>query len=186
MQTTTTKKMSSCGSEVVLKTSQKFDSDRMRHYLNGRQTVLHCHHYLTLFTQMAWDAENFNGPKLLIQSSAETFYSMLWDYYKKNRITEICDRISIAEQYFRFVGLGSIRFEFWGRNGLATMPYSHIDEGWMKKWGQAQKRVNFIGQGYIQAACAAIFDLRSPDKINVEETQSIVCGASTSSFTINW
>ena len=31
----------------------EFDSDRCRHSLMGFQSVLHCHHYMTLTTQMA-------------------------------------------------------------------------------------------------------------------------------------
>jgi hypothetical protein len=43
----------------------KFDPIRNRHYMNGVCTVLHCHHYATLYTQLADDAEQFAGVRLL-------------------------------------------------------------------------------------------------------------------------
>jgi hypothetical protein len=174
------------GSKVEFIAQQKFDRKRMRHYLNGEVSVLHCHHYASLFTQLALDAQQFNGPCLLTQTSTESFYTPLKNYYKKNKIKEIPDRLAIAEQYFAFMGLGQINFECTDIDAVVTMKHSHIDEGWLKKWGPRKSRINFFGEGYIRAACAAIFDLPRPADIKVTETQSIVCGASSSRFTVNW
>ena len=63
------------------------------------------------------------------------------------------------------------------------MDNSHVDEGWIKKWGNRDKPVNFIGQGYVAAALAAIYDLPA-GSYDVYETQSIVSGADTSRFSL--
>jgi hypothetical protein len=55
----------------------KFDPIRNRHYMNGVCTVLHCHHYATLYTQLADDAEEFAGVRLLIEAAEDTFYEVL-------------------------------------------------------------------------------------------------------------
>ncbi len=185
--TTATKKTgrTSQGSSVKFVANQTFDSDRMRHYLNGKVSVLHCHHSATLFTQLATDAEDMNGPALLTEASSETFYPVLRDYYRENTVSEIDDRIAIAEQYCAFIGLGEIELGFSDNTGYASMKHSHVDEGWVQKWGQRDSRVNFIGEGFIRAAWAAIFD-KSPSECKVEETQSIVSGSSTSKFALNW
>jgi len=184
--TTTTKTMqTSQGSKIQFQPNQQFDGKKMRHYVNGQTSVLHCHHYASLFSQLADDAQDFQGPKLLADASCETFGQVLCDYFKKNNVTDTCDRIAIAEQYCVFSGMGEIQFQFGPNSGTAVMSHCHVDEGWVKKWGQRDKPVNFIGQGFIQGCWGAIFD-RQPSECKVEETQSIVCGAGTSQFTINW
>ncbi|MEZ5358358.1 MAG: hypothetical protein R3F48_05960 [Candidatus Zixiibacteriota bacterium] len=184
---TTTKKsgFTSAGSKVSYQPEQKFDNKKMRHYMEGKTFVLHCHHYATLFTQLACDARDLGGTELLTEASCETFYEVLCDYFKKHKVSDTTDRIAIAEQYYGYVGMGTIEFNFGDKEGFAVMEHSHIDEGWKKKWGQKEEPVNFIGIGYIQAAWGAVFN-KKPETCNVEETQSIVCGSSNSRFTINW
>ncbi len=185
---TTTKESTytSAGTNITFVPDETFDNQRMRHYLDGELVVMHCHHYSSLFTQLASDAAGFNGPTLLTEASAESMWPMLKSYYQKHSITEIPERIAIAEQFFSFIGLGDVEFTFGENSGWATMKHSHVDEGWLKKWGQNEKPINFIGRGYLQAAWAAIFDKNNPSALNVEEVQGIVCGASTSRFNFSW
>jgi hypothetical protein len=182
---TQTKIWTSADSKVSFAADQQFDQKRMRHYLNGKVSVMHCHHYATLFTQLALDADDFGGTDIMVEASCESFWPVLRDYYKKNKIEEVSDRIAIAEQYCSFVGLGQVSFEFSDGSGTATMKHSHVEEGWLKKWGQRNEPVNFMGIGYVKAAWAAIFG-KDPSSVSVEETQSIVCGASATRFNINW
>ena len=58
----------------------RFDQNSDRHYVNGACTVLHCHHYATLCTQLADDAKEFEGERLLKEAAEETFYGVLKDY----------------------------------------------------------------------------------------------------------
>ncbi|MCP4547866.1 MAG: hypothetical protein GY835_15495 [bacterium] len=176
---------SSSSSQVEFQPERSFDDQKMRHYLEGQVSVLHCHHYATLFTQLACDAESMDGIRHLTEATTEALQPVLSGYYKKNAVNDISDRISIAEQYWSFIGMGQVKLEFEDKTGHASMSHSHIDEGWIKKWGQRKEPVNFVGQGYIKAAWAAIFD-NDPAGCRVTEDKSIVCGDSSSEFTVNW
>ncbi|MBN1435694.1 MAG: hypothetical protein JW936_01345 [Sedimentisphaerales bacterium] len=168
---------------IELQTKQVFDSERMRHYLNGELSVLHCHHYSTLFTQLADDAQLLKGAKLLHEASAESFYPVLTKYYRENNVTSTEEKVAIAEQYYGFVGLGQVQLTLSDNGATAEMQHSHVDEGWIKKWGNREEPVNYIGQGFLAAAVAAI-NGNSTGSYSVKETQSIVAGAQTSQFTI--
>ena len=58
-----------------------------------------------------------------------------------------------------------------------------MDEGWIKKWGKRDKPVNFITQGYLCAAFAAVYN-QPQGSYKVSETQSIVSGADKSVFSV--
>ena len=162
----------------------RYDTTEKRQYINDSAIVFHCHHYICLFTQLADDAKLFNGEQLLRETAQETFFTVLSDYAAKhpNLVTQD-DKKDIAEQYFAFVGLGALSFDTNEQGGMVTMPYSHVDEGWIKKWGNRKDAVNFIGQGYIAAACAFIYGLPA-NSFNASETQSKVAGATQSTFTV--
>lgn len=162
-----------------------FDSSRCRHYINDVTSVMHCHHYASLYTQLADDAgDMFDGHKILHDTSEETFYPILKDYFNNNKITAVEDRVSIVEQYWVFTGMGKLIIkEITPKGGTAEMPFSHVDSGWIKKWGHREKPVNFIGCGYIAAAFASIFDL-PVGSYQVIETKSIVANNEKSVFSI--
>ena len=63
------------------------------------------------------------------------------------------------------------------------MVHSHVDEGWIKKWGKRDEPVNFIGSGYIAALFAAVLG-KSTRSFDVKETASIVSGADKSEFVV--
>lgn len=169
---------------VQFKPEYHYDTNEKRQYLNGKAIVFHCHHYICLFTQLADDAKLFNGEQLLRETAEETFYQLLTDYAAHNcDVKTTDDRRSIAEQYFAFVGLGALTLSITESGGSASMPYSHVDEGWIKKWGTREQAVNFVGQGYIAAACAFINNLPCAS-YQAQETQSKVAGAAGSTFAI--
>lgn len=154
----------------------KFDKESCRHTLNDFQTVLHCHHYMTLTTQMAEDAEFLNGTDVLITTMEDTIYKVLDHYYKKHNVTDLWEKISIAEQYYSVCGLGQIKFNHVGKySATVDVLHSHIDEGWIKKWSKRNKPVNYIGRGYVQAAMS-LFNDQPPQSYQTEETKSIVKG----------
>jgi hypothetical protein len=158
-----------------------FDKETKRHYLNGHLSVFHCHHYSSLYTQLALDAQE---TELLAESSEEAFYEILAEYFNKHNLTSIDERIDIACQYYAAVGLGKMRVKYLGDDGgEVELLASHVDSGWIKKWGKYDKPVNYIGVGYITAMLSAVFG--EPKKtFKANERQSIVMGAETSIFNV--
>ena len=63
----------------------------------------------------------------------------------------------------------------------AVMEYSHIDEGWLKKWGGRDKPVNFFTCGFV-AAVAALANNKPPRSFSTKENKSLVCGDEVSEF----
>ncbi len=167
-----------------MKMEQHFDPKRMRQIVNDESYVFHCHHYAALFTQLASDAKLLNGPVLLAEAAEESMYRELNKYLKEKKIDKQGERVSIAEQYFSFVGLGQLKLkDVSEEGGSAELLNSHVDEGWIKKWGKNKVPINYIGQGYIACAFAAITG-RKPGSFQVTEDQSIVMGAETSKFSV--
>jgi hypothetical protein len=163
----------------------KFDPTRNRHYLNGQVAVLHCHHYASLFTQLGIDAKEIvDGTKILRESSEDVFHKMLSAYFQKNGISDPAERIDIGRQLFSAMGLGLMEVTSASdKGGDIVLKHSHVDEGWIKKWGKYKSAVNFLGAGYIEAMFAAAYNkpLRT---YKTSETQSIVTGATQSMFKV--
>jgi hypothetical protein len=133
---------------------------------------------------LAEDCEMLDGKRLLAEAAEDSFFQVLTDYFKEQNIEDVADRISIAEQYYAAVGLGKMEVKCAGpESGEVELVYSHVDQGWIKKWGNHSKPVNFITWGYIAALFAAVFG-RSPRAFSVLETASIVSGAERSRFEI--
>ncbi len=168
--------------KTELELDHKFDPVKNRHYLNGVCTVLHCHHYATLYTQLADVATDFNGKELLNNAAEDTFYEVLNNYFSQKQIETTEDKITIAEQYWQAVGMGLIRFTGIGKYAAtAEMDYSHVDEGWLKKWGSRDRPVNFITAGFV-AAVAALVNNKPIQSFYVLETKGLVCGDDVSAF----
>lgn len=169
-----------------LRLQQRFDPQRKRHYLNDQLTVLHCHHYATLFTQLSLDAKDLvDGTKILKETTEDIFYKVLSNYYQNNNITDPTDRIEIGRQMFSAVGMGKMVVISSNENGgEVEMPVAYVDEGWVKKWGKYKEPVNFIGMGYVAGMFAAAFG--KPTRMyNITETQSRVMGADKSVFRVS-
>lgn len=170
--------------KAELVVERKFDRQSCRHLFNGKTYVFHCHHYATLYCQLADDAEQFHGADLLRKAAETTFRATLRAAFESQGIDCLDDRIALAEEYWRFAGMGLLTFEKVGPvAATARMDHSHVDEGWIKKWGQREAPVNFIGQGYLAAAMAAIYD-EPEGSYTAHEVESIVAGAAASRFRI--
>lgn len=160
---------------------KKFDPMQKRHYLNGDLVVLHCHHYSTLYSQLAIDA----GETQVLESVAEdSFYKILRNYYEAHNICSIEEKVDIACQYYAAVGLGKMQVNFVGdHSGEVELLVSHVDKGWKKKWGAYDRPVNYIGAGYINGMFAAITG-NPKGTFKSMEVKSIVKGDSTSLFKV--
>lgn len=166
---------------IKFKAEKKLDFSQKRFFINNDPVVLHCHHYTTLLTQLANDAAKFNGSQLMILAAKESFYPVLAKYFAENNITSNEDKVSIVEHYYSYIGLGLMKINI--EEFTVELIHSHIDEAWIKKWSISDKPVNYITQGFLLAAFSAINGCDS-DEFNVQEIQSIACGAETSKFII--
>lgn len=172
--------------QPVLQISRSFDPRSCRHSIWGIQTVLHCHHYLTLSCQLADDCDFVDGKKIMRGAAEDSFYPMFKNYFCEHKISCPKERIAIVEQMVVLMGLGNIEFAYIGTDqAKVVMTHSHVDQGWIKKWGnrEAGKPVNFIVQGLLQAAFNAILEL-PVGSCKCLETRSIVCGDKESHFSI--
>ena len=166
--------------EHKLQMQHTFDKERCRHEINGLTSVLHCHHFATLTTQLANDCHLMNAKKLLMECAEDTFHLVLTDYYRRHNVTGLAQRIQVAEQYYAEVGLGKMKVTYAGPcAGEAVFEHSHVDEGWIKKFGVTDKPVNHIGCGYVTAVFSAVYD-RGKREYRAKEVQSIACGAKVS------
>lgn len=157
------------------------DTQTMRHYSNGDLVVLHCHHYLSLFTQLADDAKYLDGPKILANTSKKIFKDVLSKYFKENNIIKIEDKITLSENYFSKIGLGKMEIKY--NDNKVILTRSHVDEGWIKKWNTSEKSINYFGTGYISAVFSIIHE-KDINTDNVFETKSIAMGNDISEFLI--
>ncbi len=168
--------------QAGIQLDHRFDPKACRHYINGEVYVLHCHHYATLYSQLADDCGMLDGKKLLADVAEDTFYDELSRYYREYDVQDTNTRITIAEQYYSVTGLGQLRTQCVGvEGGEIELLHSHIDEGWIKKWGKSKKAINFITRGYIAGMLAAIFG-KPRRSYTVAETESIVKGDQRSLF----
>lgn len=168
--------------ENTVKYNHFFDRKTKRHQINGVESVMHCHHFTSLYTQLALDA----GETALLQDCArESIRTILDKYFADNpEVTTIQAKIEIACQYYALLGLGKMTVNFLGDySGEVELLASHIDNGWMKKWGQYDRPVNYITAGFIEAMCESVLGMPAKS-FNVEEAQSIVMGDEISTFKI--
>ena len=171
---------------IVTNTQVKYDHDfnrkTKRHTINDIQSVLHCHHYTSLYTQLAIDA---NETDLIKECARESFRKILDTYFTANPdVDTLSAKVEIGCQYFALLGLGTMVINFLGtESGEVELLSSHTDDGWKKKWGEYDKPVNYISAGYIEAMFESVLNLPANSFIAVE-TQSIVMGSKVSKFKV--
>jgi hypothetical protein len=166
------------------KFEQTFDPIRKLQYINTDPSVMHCHHYSALFAKLAVDMEHLGAAEILSQSMEDAFYIVLRKFVILEELSNKQERIDVFQEHFRLAGLGTLLLRDVKKSGgNAILTHSHLDEGWIKKWGKHEKPVNFMGQGYIAAAFSVIHDT-FPRTYQVEETNSIVTGDPQSEFII--
>jgi hypothetical protein len=128
---------------------------------------------------LAIDAEE---TELLTNVAEESFYKLIFDCLKLNNIETMNDKAELALELFSELGLGQIEMEYMGKDsGEFLMPYSHVDSGWLKKWGKYDRPVNYIGAGYISAMFSAVRGEKS-GTFKTMEFESIAMGAKRSLF----
>jgi hypothetical protein len=163
---------------------QSFDPNRKLQYINSDPSVMHCHHYSAIFTKLALELQDSGGARYLTEAMEEASYIALRKVFITEGVQSAAERRAFVEQYYRLTGLGdfSIR-ECTANGGSITLRRSHIDEGWVKKYGQSPVPVNFVTAGFLAGAFAAIHDehLRH---YQAEETASMASGKAAGEFIV--
>lgn len=128
-----------------------------RQYLNGHPVVMHSHHYLALITKMAEDLADIGGTEILQDVVEETMRAMFDDYIQKNGLTTAQDKCNVGREYYSVFGLGKMLITGDELGGEVRLVRSHLDEGWVMKWGVTDRPVNYFTRGYIAAMFGAAF-----------------------------
>lgn len=167
--------------EKELNLEHHYNFRENKHYLNDTNIVFHCHHYTTLYTQLALDA---NETELLFETAEESFYTLMMNYFEKHSVKTMNDKILLGTELYKALGLGVMKIEYMGEfDGEVILERSHIDSGWLMKWGEYNKPVNYIGAGFIAALFSVIFD-KPIKSYKVTEIESIVKGSNHSLFRV--
>ncbi len=159
-----------------LKVDFTFDDKTYRHYMNGFMSVLHCHHYLCLTTKLAKDFDDLGGIQILKEVAEDTIRPLFDDYILKNNVASVEDRISVGVGYYALMGLGKMKVSTNEQGGKVELPRSHVDQGWLKKWGKSEEHVNYFTCGYIAAMFAAATN-KPARSFSVIEIESIATGS---------
>jgi len=159
-----------------LKLEFSFDPSTYRHFMNGEPVVLHCHHYMTLTTRLAEEYPQLGGVRHLMESAEDAMRVLFDSYFQKEGIKTPQERLDLACQYYAAMGLGKMESKGSSEEGDVTLIHSHIDEGWLKKFGPRTTPVNHFTCGYVAAMFGAAFN-HPPRSYQVTEKNSIACGA---------
>jgi hypothetical protein len=159
------------------------DNETFRHSLNGQPVVMHSHHYLALITQLAENMGDINGTQILTDVVEETMLPIFDDYIQKNGLSSPLDKCNVGREYYSVFGLGKMVITGSESGGEVRLVRSHIDEGWVKKWGPADKPINHFTCGYIAAIFAAAFN-KPAKSYTVIEAASMAAGDAEGKFVV--
>lgn len=159
------------------------DPETHRHYLNGHPVVMHSHHYLALITKLVEDLKDMGGPGILRDVVEETMRAVFDDYIQKNTLSSAQDRCNVGREYYSVFGLGKMVVTGDENGGEVRLLRSHLDEGWLKKWGSNAEPVNHFTCGFIAAMFGAAFN-KPLKTYTVTEVASIAGGNPESRFVV--
>jgi hypothetical protein len=168
---------------MTLKVDFTFDEKTYRHYMNGFLSVLHCHHYLCLTTKLAMDFDDLGGTRILQEVVEDTMRPLFDDYIQKNNVGSFEEKVSVGIEYYSVMGLGKMKVNANEQGGEVQLLRSHIDQGWLSKWGKSEAHVNYFTCGYIAAMFAAAAD-KPARSVSVTQNESIATGNESSLLTV--
>jgi hypothetical protein len=168
---------------MALKLDFTFNETTFRRYLNGFPIVLHCHHYITLTTKLAEEFSDIGGIQILREAVEDSIGPLLSDYCERNGVVSFTDRLEVARQYYSVLGLGTMEIGGNEDGGEVLLKRSHVDEGWIKKFGPRKEPVNHFTCGYVSAAFAVAAS-RPARSYKAGETECLVSGAKVSKLIV--
>jgi hypothetical protein len=168
---------------MSLKLDFSLDNETYRHSLNGHPVVMHSHHYLALITKLAEDLGDIGGPQIIKDVVEDSMRAIFDDYIQKNGLTSPMDKCNVCREYYSVFGLGKMIVSGSESGGEVRLVRSHIDEGWITKWGKHDKPINHFTCGYIAAVYAASF-CKPARSYTVMETASMAGGEEEGKFSV--
>jgi hypothetical protein len=159
------------------------DNETYRHFINGHPVVMHSHHYLALITKLAEDLGDIGGAQILRDVVEESMCVIFNDYVQKNGLTSPLERCNVGREYYSVFGLGKMVVTGSESGGEVRLIRSHIDEGWIMKWGPNDKPINLFTCGYIAAIFAVAFN-KPVKSYTVTEAASMACGDAEGKFIV--
>lgn len=168
---------------MALEVDFTFDSKSYRHFMNGFMSVLHCHHYMTLLTKAAMENKDIGGINILVESAEDSVRPLFDDYIKKHKISDASAKLNVGAEYYSVMGMGKMTVKGDAKGGEVELNRSHVDQGWLMKFGKSDTAVNHFTRGYIAAVFGAAFGTE-PRNYSVTEVASIVKGDPTSKFIV--
>lgn len=168
---------------MSLKLDFSLDNETYRHFLNGFPVVMHSHHYLALITKLAEELADVDGAQLLRDVVEDTMRKIFDDYIVANGLTSPMDKCNVGREYYSVFGLGKLVVTGSESGGEVRLLRSHIDEGWVMKWGNSPQPVNHFTCGYIAAVFAAAFN-KPARSYTVSEAASMATGAPEGTFSV--
>jgi hypothetical protein len=168
---------------MALRLDFTMDADTNRQYLNGHPVVMHSHHYLALITKMAEDLGDIGGAGILRDVVEETMRAVFDDYIQKNGLTSAQDKCNVGREYYSVFGLGKMVITGDEQGGEVRLVRSHLDEGWVMKWGTTDNPVNHFTCGYVAAMFGAAFN-KPLKSYTVTEAASIAVGDTEGKFIV--
>ncbi len=168
---------------MELQLNHTFDDNSYRHFINGHNFVLHCHHYMSLSTRLAEDFADIGGTTVLREVAEDSIRPVLDSYNADNGVSAAEDRLAVGAAYYTAMGLGTMRITGGADSAEVVLEHSHVDEGWVKKFGSADKPINHFTCGFVAAVFGAAFD-KPARSFEVTETSSIAAGAPTTVLSV--
>ncbi len=168
---------------MALKLDFNLDSETYRNFLNGHPVVMHSHHYLALITKLAEEMNDLEGLQILKDVVEESMRAVFDDYIEKNGLTSPLDRCNVGREYYSAFGLGKMVVTGSESGGEVRLVRSHLDEGWVMKWGAADKPINHFTCGYIAAVFGSAFG-KPTKSYTVTEVASMAAGETEGKFVV--
>ncbi len=124
------------------------------------------------------------GEHFVVEAAAETFALVLKNCYAAQTAVNTTDRISLTEQYFSFLGMGTIEIQCSGDGASVTV--WPADDALGICGQRSEKWSRLVIEGYIKAACAAVMGHVSYQKVLVIKMRSPNEDSSTLIFHASW
>jgi len=168
---------------MALELKHTFDENTYRHYINGTNIVLHCHHYMSLTTKLAEDHDDIGGTKILAEVTEDSVRPVFDQYARDHSVAAGDARLKMGSEFYAVMGMGLMEASGTAAGGKVVLSRSHVDQGWQKKWGNHTKPINHFTRGFIAAMFGAAFD-RPARSYRVKETESMVMGKPSGTFVV--